>query len=238
MYFHSIIDSPSCNSNVVNLRDLRSDLARKSETPNLVFISPNLCHDGHDGDGTGRAGKTCANGEPGGLASVDAFLRVWVSEILRSPAYKVDGLLIITFDEGNYSISEGKNASTGQATVDVVFKGKTCCDQRPGPNLDGIRPGTAVQLNTSERLVRLIARGYGGDRIGALLLSPFVRADSVSSRPYNHYSLLRSLEDIFGLQEHLGYAADEPRIGYHVQTMVDDRSIFKSSTPAKPILAQ
>jgi hypothetical protein len=29
---------------------------------------------------------------------------------------------------------------------------------------------------------------------------------STSATPYNHYSLLRSLEDIFGATEHLGYA--------------------------------
>lgn len=234
MYFHSIIDSPSCKSNVVNLRDLSSDLADKSKTPNLVFISPNLCHDGHDGDGTSVAGKTCVNGEPGGLTSVDAFLSVWVPRILRSAAYKADGLLIITFDEGNYSIHESKNTNTGQTIVDVIFEGKACCDQRPGPNLSGVRPGVRVELNTPERLTRLIVRGFGGDRVGALLVSPFVKAGSTSSTPYNHYSLLRSLEDIFRLHEHLGYAADNPQTGYHVQTMLDDRSIFMNAVPERP----
>ena len=48
----------------------------------------------------------------------------------------------------------------------------------------------------------------GGGRVGLLLLSPFVQAgssDLVDS--YNHFSLLRSVEDLFGL-DHLGYAAD------------------------------
>ena len=47
--------------------------------------------------------------------------------------------------------------------------------------------------------------GPGGGRIGALLLSPFIRAGTVSDVPYNHYALLRSVEDIFHLA-HLGYA--------------------------------
>lgn len=228
MYFHSVIDSASCKARVVNLARLSSDLRYKSTTPNLVFITPNLCHDGHDGDGTGTAGKTCANGEPGGLTSADSFLRVWVPRIMRSPAYKADGLLIITFDEGNYAFSESKNADTGQSVLDVTFEGEACCDQRPGPNLRGIRPGTRTLLSTPERMTRLVVRGYGGDRVGALLLSPFVRAGSASSSPYNHYSLLRSLEDIFGLHEHLGYAADNPSEGYYVQALWNDQGVFKS----------
>jgi hypothetical protein len=45
----------------------------------------------------------------------------------------------------------------------------------------------------------------GGDRIGAVLLSPHIRPGTVSDVPYNHYALLRSLEDLFGLP-YLGYA--------------------------------
>ena len=48
--------------------------------------------------------------------------------------------------------------------------------------------------------------GPGGGRIGAVLLSPLIRPGTVSTVPYNHYSLLRTIEDIFGLP-HLGDAA-------------------------------
>jgi phosphatidylinositol-3-phosphatase len=48
--------------------------------------------------------------------------------------------------------------------------------------------------------------GSGGGRIGAVVLSPLVRPGTVSTVPYNHYSLLRTIEDIFGLP-HLGDAA-------------------------------
>ena len=40
-----------------------------------------------------------------------------------------------------------------------------------------------------------------------MALSPFIRAGTVSKVPYNHYSLLRTLEDIFDVG-HLGYAAE------------------------------
>ena len=48
--------------------------------------------------------------------------------------------------------------------------------------------------------------GPGGGRVGAVLLSPLIQPGTVSTVPYNHYSLLRSIEDIFGLP-HLGNAA-------------------------------
>ena len=48
--------------------------------------------------------------------------------------------------------------------------------------------------------------GPGGGRTGAVLLSPLIRPGTVSTVPYNHYSLLRTIEDIFGLP-HLGDAA-------------------------------
>jgi len=48
----------------------------------------------------------------------------------------------------------------------------------------------------------------GGGRVGLLLISQFVQPGVVNmTEQYNHYSLLRSIEDLFDLQ-HLGYAAD------------------------------
>ena len=67
VYFHSIIDSPTCATAVVNLRQLARDLASEKSTPNFVFIAPNLCNDGHD--------EPCVDGQPGGLVSADRFLQ-------------------------------------------------------------------------------------------------------------------------------------------------------------------
>ncbi|MDB6046899.1 MAG: phosphoesterase [Gammaproteobacteria bacterium] len=66
-----------------------------------------------------------------------------------------------------------------------------CCGEKP--------------LASARRLPGV--RGPGGGKIGAVLLSPFIKPGTVSTVPYNHYSLLRTVEDIFGL-EHLGYAAE------------------------------
>jgi hypothetical protein len=234
MYFRSIIDSPSCNTHVVNLNKLSEDLARKQTTPNYVFITPNLCSDGHDGSGTGAPGTTCANGGPGGLTSADAFLQIWVPKIMASQAYKEDGLLIITFDEGNYSESVSSNPTTGQTTVDITFPGQTCCNQQPGPNLAGVRPGTFNLVTTPTLVENIVINGFGGDRVGALLLSPFIKPGSTSSTAYNHYSMLRSVENIFKIREHLGYAADDPKNNYFLDTIGNDKAIFEHGFEYEP----
>ena len=97
VYFHSIIDERTgCDEGVVNLAELERDLRSPSATPDFSFIVPDLCSDGHD--------DPCVDpAQPGGYAGIDTFLRVWVPRILRSPAFREDGLLIITFDESESS---------------------------------------------------------------------------------------------------------------------------------------
>jgi hypothetical protein len=93
VYFHSIIDDrASCAAHVVNLELLERDLRRAEVTPDFSYIVPDLCSDGHDDPCVDRS-------QSGGYAGIDAFLRVWVPRILRSPAFREDGLLIIAFDE-------------------------------------------------------------------------------------------------------------------------------------------
>ena len=48
--------------------------------------------------------------------------------------------------------------------------------------------------------------GPGGGDVGLVALSAFIKPGTVSTVAYNHYSLLRTIEDIFGLS-HLGDAA-------------------------------
>jgi hypothetical protein len=196
VYFHSIIDAPSCAQHVVNLNALASDLKSIDTTPNYVFITPNLCNDGHDGGNRGH----CVDGEPGGLLSADRFLKKLVPQILASPAYRRDGLLIITFDEADVDYVYDPH------TREIRYTGgdaSACCNEPPGPNIPAYNPDPAIAPTAMNGPGMF---GPGGGRIGAVLLSPFIRPGTVSRRRYNHYALLRSVEDIFAL-EHLGFAA-------------------------------
>jgi hypothetical protein len=197
VYFYSIVDDwTNCAAHVVNFTALAADLKHVRTTPNYAFIVPNLCHDGHDPP---EGQKACVDGERGGLISANAFLHKNVRPILESPAFMQDGLLIITFDEAD--INDIKyDPSTGKAT----FKGdaSACCHELPAPN---ITPGANVFEDRDEGPGVV---GPGGGRIGAVLLSPFIRPGTQSSAPYNHYSMLRSIEDFFGVG-HLGYAGQK-----------------------------
>jgi phosphatidylinositol-3-phosphatase len=188
VYFHSIIDNTSnCASHVVPLTKLATDLASVSTTPNLVFITPNLCDDGHD--------APCVNGQPGGLTSINTFLQTMIPQIMASPAYQADGLIIINFDEGTSSVTVGPSGN-----YIVTFPGAFCCGETNGPNL------AAYPQTQSLGPYTLNYTSFGGDNTGAVLLSPFIKPGTVSTVAYNHYSMLRTLEDIFGLSQ-LGNAA-------------------------------
>jgi len=188
VYFHSIIDDQArCDAHVVNFERLPQDLASEATTANYIFITPNLCNDGHD--------ARCVDGRRGGLAAIDQFLQQWVPLITRSSAFRAAGLLIVTFDESDGAGREGSSA---------------CCGEQPLPGAR-YRPGF---------------NGPGGGRVGAVVLSPFVKPGTVSNVPYNHYSLLRTVETIFGLPP-LGYAA-EPR----VQAFGPD--VFTAAAPLPP----
>ncbi|HEV2487349.1 MAG TPA: alkaline phosphatase family protein [Terracidiphilus sp.] len=195
MYFHALIDQPSCKDDVVNLRRLTSDLHSIDTTPNFSFITPNLCDDGHD--------SPCANGGPGGLRSINVFLQKWIPLILNSRAYRKDGLIIINFDEGG----SGKIEQTSTGIVATVY-GEFCCQQQEGPNLDQKYPLVVTEISHGERVIKRTLN-FGGDRTGAVLLSKYIRPGTVSNVPYNHYSLLKSLEEIFGIHEYLGYAGQK-----------------------------
>lgn len=165
VYFHSIIDSSSCQANVVDLSQLPEDLATASKTPEYAFITPDLCADGHD--------ATCADGSsPGGFAGIEAFLRQWIPAIQSSAAYQDQGAILVSFDE---------SASGAES----------CCGEVNGPNTPNNGGGTA---------------GSGGGKIGAVMLSPCIKPETVSETAYNHYSTLRWVEDNFGLA-HLANAA-------------------------------
>jgi hypothetical protein len=122
--------------------------------------------------------QPCAPGQPSGPGVTNSFLKSVVGEILASAAYRNDGLLVITTDQAPAS---GEFADSS-----------ACCGQPTFPN---------VPAATS-----LAGVARGGGQVGALLISPYVKGGKIQSeKQYNTFSLLRTVEDLFGLK-HLGYA--------------------------------
>jgi phosphatidylinositol-3-phosphatase len=184
VFFRSLRESGQCAQNDIGMDQLTSDLMSVDTTANLTYIVPDECEDAHT-NCTGPLPSNPVIDDQYALQQGDAFLSLWVPRILHSPAFKKDGLLIVTFDE-----------SVGDSTA--------CCGEQPGP-ADPAPGGYADGIP-----------GPGGGITGTVMISPFISPGSESptgfhlnTTDYNHYSLLRSLEDLFGIKEHLGYAAPD-----------------------------
>ena len=119
----------ACPSQVVPFSQFSTDM--EGNVPRFVWITPNLCHDGHD----------CST------AVADAWLAQTVPSILATQAWQDGGVLFVTWDEG-YD-------STNSVLTLVIH---------PNP------------------------------------------VTHSSTRAYNHYSLLASIEDLLGVAR-LGAAA-------------------------------
>ena len=126
----------------------------------------------------------CQDGRKGGLVRVNQFLKKWIPIIMSSPAYKANGMIVINFDES------GSDEDAG-----------ACC---------GERVSTGYSAPSHPNMNEPGLYGPGGGRVGAIVLSKFVKPGTTTTKPYNHFSLLRSIEDIFGLH-HLG-DAQQPKV--------------------------
>ena len=103
---------------------------------------------------------------------------------MASPAYQQNGLILITFDDS------GDDSNAG-----------ACCGE-----VDSLGFTDPSHSNLNE--ARLY--GPGGGRVGAIVLSKYVKSGTVSDKGYSHCSQLRSFEDLFGLK-HVG-DAPQPQV--------------------------
>jgi hypothetical protein len=239
MYFHSVIDNTTtCNRDVVPLGavtvgtngapdtftgHLAQDLAAPATTPRFSFVVPNLCDDGHD---TTCAGTNLAGGTTGGLTAANLWLTHWMPLILGSPAYQSGHMLVvITADEGNpCDVAAGDNETAGPGNLSPGYSPVL---NAPIPAYGGytyyqllrcpfaLTPGVPPSQDTMP----------GGGEVGALLLNPvYVHTGTVDTTgSYNHYSALRSYEDLLGLTTggsdghgHLGLAGTATSFGSDV----------------------
>jgi hypothetical protein len=206
VYFESLIDrgtaesgdgGADCVEHERSLDELTYDLSHDGLLmPNFVFITPNLCNDGH---------TDCNHtGEQGELAAMRTFLSKWICRIRESTAYRKDGIIIITFDEAKIHRrrllsplfeAEDHSDDIGKDGKDVSES--ACCSEGRAPS------GKDRGLE-----------GSGGGQVGAIVLSQWVKSGSTNYRKYNHYSLLRSIEKIFHTRGYLGFASNEDLVTF------------------------
>jgi hypothetical protein len=89
-------------ANIVDSSQLSTDLANNT-VPNYVWISPDQCHDMH-GRGGGGATDPCDFSQVQSLiAAGDAFLSATVGQIMASRAWQDDSVILITWDESDFT---------------------------------------------------------------------------------------------------------------------------------------
>jgi acid phosphatase len=91
----------ACPGNVVPMTDLTTDL--NGNTPQLSWITPGLCNDGHD----------C------GVRTADRWLAQVVPQITGSPAWQQNGVLFIVWDE-----SSATDARVALLVIAPSFRGQ------------------------------------------------------------------------------------------------------------------
>ena len=219
VYFHSVIDNQArCDSHVVPLGKvlvgtggsadvftghLFQDLQSVATTPSFMFVTPNLCNDGHDAT---CAGLNTEGAHVGGLVGADLWLKHWMPMIFASPAYQNGTLLVVlTFDEA--AVTDARACpNTDQST----------CNAPSGPNLSNYGYSPLLGLFGYQTAPTQPNVYPGGGQIGAVVFNKrFIKPGTVNTTGvYNHFSALRTYEDLLGVttggadgQGHLGNAA-------------------------------
>jgi len=145
VYFTDVRSRPAVCSHVqpyASLRGLLSPGTDAARVPRFVWVTPDLCDDGHN----------CGPSVSG------PWLAAFVASVTASPAWADGGALVVTWDEGADADDRGIDPATGKVQ------------------------GTG-----------------GGGNVLTLVIAPGVPAGRSVGVPYDHYSLLRTVEDAFGL---------------------------------------
>jgi len=225
VYFHSVIDDMRrCNAHVVPLGKLTvgqggapdvfqghlfQDLRRIETTPAFMFVTPNLCNDGHDATCAGlnvEGTKDAAGRNVGGLVAADLWLKHWMPMIFASPAYRSGRMLVVlSFDESGLRDARA-----------CPLPNQADCHAPAGPNVSNFGFSSVLALFGLQTPPAGPNVYPGGGQVGAVLFNRrFIRAGSVNTTgSYTHFSALRSYEDLLGITRggddgfgHLGFAA-------------------------------
>jgi hypothetical protein len=181
--------------------NLATDLAN-NQVGNFVWITPDQCNDMHGGvyvSIPGRPETPCPYGDAvnNDAADVslqhkaDAFVQRTVDMITASPAWTRRSAIFVTADENDFDSANPAVGSWEDASG--------CCDSpyvaAGDPRISPNWPGGV----------------YGGGRVPAVMITQRSDGAFVDSTPYNHYSLLATIEKVWRLG-YLQNAADRRNV--------------------------
>jgi hypothetical protein len=197
--YDDIRDNPARLAHIKPYTSLAADLnGPEKSIPDYSFIVPNQCHDMHGGVYTqvaadGSDGSPCPYGSTNDDANdaslkqkADAWVQQAVNTITSSKAWTGNSAIFIVADESDYN---GDTETGGWADA------SGCCDSPVLPAGDPfVSPSWPGGV-------------YGGGLSPAIVITTHGPRGYVSSTPYNHYSLLTTIEQNWHLG-YLGHAGD------------------------------
>jgi hypothetical protein len=197
--FTDIRTDPARVGNIKPYTSLTGDL-NGPNPPRFVYIVPDQCNDMHGGVFTAVAGHPetpcpfgSANDDPNDAQlkkNADAFVQSAVGTIRSSQAWTPHSAIFIVSDEGDFTgnpVNGGWDSPAG------------CCDSpvlpAGDPDISAAWPGGV----------------FGGGLVPAVVVDPSGPRHYVNGTPFNHYSLLRTIEDAWHLPE-LGFTSDHAQV--------------------------
>jgi len=177
--FHTATDSADCPKLLANLDALDADLAAGEKAPALSYVQApaTATADPAPADPT-----TTTTPDPSSSPTADPPSG---TDVGLGAADAWLGTVVPKILKSKAYADGGLLVVTSDATTVNGADDPACCRPKTYPNLK--------------------ASGGEGGRVGALLVSPYVAKGQVVDTSYSHFTLLRSIEDVFALAP-LGYA--------------------------------
>lgn len=198
--YNDIRLDPARAAHVRPYGDIAADLNGPA-APRYVWISPDQCDDMHGGVSAAVPGypeAPCPYSSVAGdandealKAKADAFVRSAVRAITSSRAWAGNSVIFIAADESDY---DGADASDH-----FYVSTAGCCDSPYAPAGD-------PQVSASWP-----GGIYGGGSAPMIVISRLGPRHATDAAPANHYSMLLTIEEGFGLGK-LGYTSDSRQV--------------------------
>jgi len=206
-----VLSSPARLAQIKPYTSLAHDL-NTSNAPDFVWISPNQCNDMHGGVYVTVAGHPetpCPYGSAVDDANdaalkqkADVFVHQAIDTIRNSKAWTGNSAIFVLTDEADFG---GAAFDDQDLWADV----SGCCDS-PGYGIAPALPnGYEFQDNGPGHF--WTEGQFGGGLVPAIVVARNGMSGLKDPTPYNHYSLLRTIEQVWGLG-YLGYAADAANV--------------------------
>ncbi len=233
-YFDGVLHSPACTHDDVGIEGLAGDLKSAKRTPALSYIVPDLCHDGRPTpcapgapNGLPAAETFLRRVVPEILASPayhkGGLLIITTDQAPTTGEYADSSSCCMqprfpapaapsppTLPAGTTNAVTTTPTTPASATAGAGLPAATAPSTTAPPSSS---PTTTTPAATTPAVTTPAASTpsiklppTGGGQVGALLISPFVKPATFDQEPFNDFSLLRTIENLFGLPP-LGYAA-------------------------------